>query len=227
MMAIVKEVHTSDGVALRRIPVTLVRDGLRDGWLTYFDQARTQTGQLVPLEEVSGNARWPSATEAAQRRFRDWQWRFAYTWTACALVLLIPRATLRIENTFAFHDAPQWTSHPLFVVTCYALTLFAPRLLWGNRLAALGALIIGLNVTNDITRVSVGAIVEELNPIKLTLYALIASLTGYLVAIPFGIRKERAWLASKRVAIPGYVRDKYGSDGAPPRSAAQVPPAEG
>lgn len=206
---IIDEVQTSDGVALTRIPVALVRDGLRDGWLTYSDRVRTPSGELVALDDAAGKGLWPSARDAAHRRFRDWQVRFAYTFTISVVILLIWRAAPFIPTAFEFQRERPWTSTPPMITACYALTLLATRLLWGSPLAAFGAVIMGLNLTRTLTGVGLFGLISELDPVLLTLTIVISVATGYAVAVPLGMRKERSWLAAKRLPVPPYVVEKY------------------
>jgi hypothetical protein len=207
--ALVEEVRTCDGVTLNRIPVTLVRDGLRDGWLRYSDQVRTPSGGHVALDDASGKTQWPSAMEAAHRRFKRWQVRFAYTWTICTVVTAIWRVAPYVPTAFELRPERPWTSDPVIITAGYALTLCATRVLWGSPLAALGAVVIGLNVTSGLTGVGLIRLVEALDPVKLALTIVMSSVTGYLVAIPFGVRKERSWLSEKRRPIPAFVLDSY------------------
>jgi hypothetical protein len=209
---IVAEIRTSDGATLRQVPAALVRIGLHEHWLEYSDEVRSASGQFVTLEEASGASRWPSAAAVAEQQFKDYRYRFAYSCTALVVTLLVLHAVPHVENSFEFRDSPSWTSNPLFVTACYGLTLFAPRIFWRSWLTALGACVFGFNLTSQVTRVGVGALIEDLDPIKLILTILLTSLSGFVVAIPFAIRKEGSWLVRTRVPIPAHIAEQYRSD---------------
>jgi len=220
----VQQLRTNEGIVLRSVPASVVRQGLNDGWLSYCDEVLVKNENFATLARAAGHSLWESEEQAAHRRVMRWGVYGAYSCVVPLLAIWIWSALPYLQGRFDYDWLDVEPFHRFFIVYCYLFWMLTPLMFRFSRLAGIIFPIMVAFSMGPLTGVRALDLARELGADAL-LGSLMAATVGYLAGAIAANRHEKARSKRRGIPIPESVRAAYEEGySKPPQPIAEPEP---